>query len=121
MRTLLKIIAMTFAGTLALSLLLYYAVFFVNLHDRKPSALSARMAQQYEARPAVPEADNGYVYAMGFAASWYREPPMPSSQRFARPVCSMPPPSASINFSMATTFTSGGLLRTASCCSSTAS
>src|SRR5689334_9714894 len=84
MRALIKTIAITIAGTLAFALLLYYAVFFVNLHDREPSALSVRMAQQYEARPSVPEAQNGYVYAMGLASRRYREPRDPVIASFRK-------------------------------------
>ena len=84
MRALIKTIAITIAGTLALALLLYYALFFVNLHDREPSALSVQMAQDYEARPAVAEEENGYVYAMGFASRRYREPRDPVIANFRK-------------------------------------
>jgi hypothetical protein len=86
MRTLLKTIAITIAGIVALTLLLYYAVFFVNLHDREPSALSRQMEQGYRTRPAIAEAENGYAYLMGSAAALgpYREPSDPVLSTFRK-------------------------------------
>lgn len=69
MRTLIKTVAVTIAGVVALAVLLYYVLVIVNWRDREPSELSVRMAQQYQERPPVPDAENGYVYAMEFAAS----------------------------------------------------
>jgi hypothetical protein len=68
-RTLFKAIAVTFAGALALAVLLYYVLVVVNWRDREPSELSVRMTQQYQQRSPVPDADNGYVYLGAFAAA----------------------------------------------------
>jgi hypothetical protein len=74
---------MTAVGCIALALLLYLVIGIVNWSDRKPSALAARMTQEFEARPAVADTENGYVYAMGFAAAPEQDPVQVGIERVA--------------------------------------
>ncbi|HEV8331698.1 MAG TPA: hypothetical protein VGQ22_09800 [Steroidobacteraceae bacterium] len=73
-RALLKAIALTLVGCIALAVLLYLVVVLVNWNDRKPSPVAERMMQEYQSRPPVADAENGYVYAMGFAAAPEQDP-----------------------------------------------
>ena len=63
---LLKIIATLVGGLLAAVVLVYLALVFVNRHDQPLSQEALRFAQLYRDRPPVANADNGYLYAMGF-------------------------------------------------------
>jgi hypothetical protein len=65
---------MTAVGCVALALLLYLAVVLVNWNDRKPSQLAEQLAREYQSRPPIADAENGYVYAMGFAAAPEQDP-----------------------------------------------
>jgi hypothetical protein len=66
--------AMTAVGCIALALLLYLVVVLVNWNDRKPSQLAEQLTQEYQSRPPLADDENGYVYAMGFAAAPEQDP-----------------------------------------------
>jgi hypothetical protein len=73
-RSALKAIALTLVGCIALAVLLYLVIVAINWNDRKPSQLAQQMTHEHEARPVVADAENGYVYAMGFAAAPGQDP-----------------------------------------------
>jgi hypothetical protein len=82
-RAALKAIGLTLLGSLALAVLLYLVIGIVNWNDRKPSQLAERMLQEYQARPPVADAENGYVYVMGFAAPPEQDPVQAGIERVA--------------------------------------
>jgi hypothetical protein len=61
-----KWIAWGIGGLLMLVVVAYVALLAVNWHDRVPSAEALRLANLFRDRAAVPDSDNGFVYAMGF-------------------------------------------------------
>jgi hypothetical protein len=54
---------------LALPIVFYLIVLLINLRDQPPSEFARRLEQTYLNRPPVADADNGYVYVMGFSAA----------------------------------------------------
>lgn len=82
-RAALKAIGLTLLGCIALAVLLYLVIGIVNWNDRKPSQLAERLLQQYQARPPVADAENGYVYTMGFAAGPEQDPVRAGIERVA--------------------------------------
>ena len=56
------------AGCLALVVLLYLYVLFVNRHDQPPSKAVVRFEALLRDLPPVADKDNGYVYYMGISA-----------------------------------------------------
>ena len=62
----LKIIATLAGGLLAAVAVAYLALLFINRHDQLPSPDVLRFEVLYRERPPVANADNGYLYAMGF-------------------------------------------------------
>jgi len=69
-----KIVAWTAAGIAGFAALLYLAALAVNWRDREPSAVAERLTSQYRDRPLVADADNAYVYLLGFHAPRDRDP-----------------------------------------------
>lgn len=49
----------------ALPIVLYIALLLINWRDQPPSEAALRLEREYRNRPAVADADNAYVYAMG--------------------------------------------------------
>ncbi|HKS56863.1 MAG TPA: hypothetical protein VJS12_16330 [Steroidobacteraceae bacterium] len=79
----LKAIGLTLVGCIVLALLLYLVIGIVNWNDRKPSQLAEQLQQQYQARPPVADAENGYVYVMGFTAGPEQDPVRAGIERVA--------------------------------------
>lgn len=74
LRKIMKIVGWTAGGALGLAALLYLAGLAINRSDRPPSPATVRLASLYRGRPAVADADNAYVYLMGFHAPRERDP-----------------------------------------------
>jgi hypothetical protein len=53
-------------GVLGLAVVAYAVLLAINWRDRPPSEEALRLAALFQGRPSVSDADNGYVYAMGF-------------------------------------------------------
>jgi hypothetical protein len=66
---LLKTLAATLAGCVALAMLVYYIIVAVNWSDREPSALAERWQQRYDNRAKLADSENAYVFAMAFAVA----------------------------------------------------
>lgn len=66
-RRLLKWLGWLVGGAVVLLVAAYLTLLAFNWRDRPPSEGAIRLAAMYRNRPAVPDGDNGYVYAMGFA------------------------------------------------------
>jgi len=73
-KKLLKGIGWTLAGILVLSILFYLILLAVNWRDQPASPAAKRMAAQLENRPPVADADNAYIYSMGFQAPRGEDP-----------------------------------------------
>jgi hypothetical protein len=69
------------AGLVVLCLLLLVAVLVINRHDQPPSASAISFGQLVANRPAVPDADNAYVYILGFDAPADADPREIGAQR----------------------------------------
>ncbi len=65
-KRILKWIAWLFGGALALIIGAFVTLLAINWRDRPPSAAAERLAATYRNRAPIPDADNAYVYAMGF-------------------------------------------------------
>ena len=61
----LKIIGWGVAALVGLGVAAYLIVVAVNWRDREPSVTALQFANEYRARPAVPDSDNGFIYLMG--------------------------------------------------------
>lgn len=59
-------IAWLVGGALALLMVAYLTLLAINWRDRPPSAAAERLMAAYRDRTPIPDADNAYVYAMGF-------------------------------------------------------
>ena len=68
LRKILKGIAWTAVGLIALCILLYAVVLAINWRDREPSATALRFERLFNERPRVPDAENGHIYVLGFNA-----------------------------------------------------
>ena len=68
-KRILKWIAWCLSGALALAILAYLTLLAINWRDRPPSAAAERLAAAYRDRPPISDADNAYVYAMGFSVA----------------------------------------------------
>lgn len=55
-----------FGGALALVIVAYLTLLAINWRDRPPSAAAERLTAANRNRTPIPDADNAYVYAMGF-------------------------------------------------------
>lgn len=66
-------------GACALVVVLYLVVLLINLRDQPPSEFALRLESLYRDRPAVADADNGYIYLMGFPAD--QPPHSPAAQQ----------------------------------------
>ena len=65
----LKIIATLVGGLLAVVVLVYLILLFINRHDQPPSQEALRFAALYRDRPPVANVDNGFIDAMDFFTS----------------------------------------------------
>jgi hypothetical protein len=66
LRKVLVVLGWAAGGLVALFIVLYLIVVAINWHDAEPSAVALRMEERFEARPAVRDEDNAFVYVMGF-------------------------------------------------------
>src|SRR5438552_755343 len=73
-KRILKWLAWLVGGTLALVVVAYVAVLLINWRDVPPSESARRLEAVYRDRPAVSDADNGYVYVMGFSVASDADP-----------------------------------------------
>jgi hypothetical protein len=71
---LLKIIGVVLLGLVGLAVLLYGIGVAVNWRDQPPSAAVLEMKRLVSDRPAVADADNGFVYALGFGVPAAEDP-----------------------------------------------
>jgi hypothetical protein len=65
----LKWMAWLVGGALGLLLIAYVAVLLINWRDQPASKAALQLASIYRDRPAVPDAENAYVYVMGFSTA----------------------------------------------------
>lgn len=65
MKKVLKTACWAVAASCVAAVILLGAAIVVNRHDRPPTQTALDMHAQVENRPAVPDIDNGYVYAWG--------------------------------------------------------
>jgi hypothetical protein len=65
----LKILGWIVGGLAGLIVVLYLTAVAINWRDREPSSTAIRFEELYRDRPKVADADNGYVYLLGFGAA----------------------------------------------------
>lgn len=68
-KRLLKGLGWFIGGALALVVTFYVVVLLINLRDQPPSEFALRLENIHQSRPAVADADNGYIYVMEFPAA----------------------------------------------------
>ncbi len=64
----LKILGWTLLGLIAIPIVLYLIALAINRHDQPPSAATIRLHEVLDQRPPVSDADNAYLYVLGFSA-----------------------------------------------------
>jgi hypothetical protein len=82
-KRMLKWLAWLVGGTLALAVVAYLALLAINWRDVPPSDSARRLEALYRNRPAVADADNGYVYVMGFSVAADADPQAAGLRRLA--------------------------------------
>lgn len=70
-------------GLVGLCALLYVITLAINLKDAEPSPAARQMTARFEARPAASDADNAFVYVMGFGAPPDGDPTALGQRRIA--------------------------------------
>jgi len=55
-------------GPLAVIIFAYLVLLLINWRDQPPSAVALRLREEYRNRPSALDADNAFVYVMGFGA-----------------------------------------------------
>lgn len=65
-KRILKGVGWLIGGAIALVLTFYVVLLLSNLRDQPPSEFAQRLEDIYRNRPTVADADNGYIYVMGF-------------------------------------------------------
>ena len=73
-KRILKWLAWLIGGTLALGVVAYLALLLINWRDVAPSESAQRLTALYRDRPAASDADNAYVYVMGFSVAPNADP-----------------------------------------------
>ena len=73
-KRILKWLAWLVGGTLTLAVVAYLALLVINWRDVPPSESARRLEALYRNRPAASDADNGYVYVMGFSVAADADP-----------------------------------------------
>ncbi|MBM0107366.1 hypothetical protein JM946_21720 [Steroidobacter sp. S1-65] len=68
-KRILKGIAWSLGGALALTILGVLGLLAINWSDRPPSAAAERLAAAFRDRPPLSDSDNAYVYAMGLVVA----------------------------------------------------
>ncbi len=79
----LKAVAWVAGGMLALAIVVCIAAIATNWRDEPPSPDSLRLAALYDARPAVADEDNAFVYLLGFDAPLRDDPRTVGARRLA--------------------------------------
>ncbi|MEO8018147.1 MAG: hypothetical protein ABI769_10060 [Pseudomonadota bacterium] len=79
----LKIAGKVLLGLLLLVMLLYLVGLSINWSDRPPTTEARRLEAVLLERPAVPDSENAFVYAMGFAVAEGADPQVLGSRRIA--------------------------------------
>jgi hypothetical protein len=82
-KRILKGAAWLVGGALSLVLIAYLALCLINWQDQPVSDSAQRLASIYRDRPSVPDADNAYVYVMGFAVARDADPDEAGGRRIA--------------------------------------
>jgi hypothetical protein len=82
MKRILKWLGWLVGGAVALVVVAYLALLAINWRDRPPSEAARRLQAIYRDRPAVADADNGFVFVMSFAPG-YKSPRSPAAQKIA--------------------------------------
>lgn len=80
-KRLFKWVAWLIGGALALVLALYAVLLLINLRDQPPSEYAQRLEEIYRNRTVVADADNGYIYALGFPVAPDADPQAAGLQR----------------------------------------
>lgn len=80
-KRLLQWIGWLIGGAVALVVTFYVALLLINLRDQPPSEFAQRLEDIYRNRPAVADADNGYIYVMGFPVAPGADPQAAGLQR----------------------------------------
>src|SRR5262245_42564555 len=73
-KRILKWVVWLVGGTLGLVVIAYLALCLINWRDQPASESAQRLAAVYRDRPAVADADNAYLYVMGFAVAPEADP-----------------------------------------------
>jgi hypothetical protein len=68
----------------AVPVVAYAVAILVNLHDREPSPDALELSAAYEARPAIADRDNAFVYVLGFNAPLDADPRDVGARRLAQ-------------------------------------
>jgi len=79
----LKVVGLCLLGILGLVVLVYLIGVAVNWRDQPPSAAALQMKEILSSRAPVKDADNGFVYAMGFSVPAAGDPQDAGTKRMA--------------------------------------
>lgn len=79
----LRIVVAAGAIIFGLLLLVYAVVLAINWNDRPPSEIAEELEASYRDRAHVDEADNGYVYMLGFSVGVAQDPSYWGKERIA--------------------------------------
>lgn len=82
-KRLLKTVGWLVGGAIGLVVAVYVLLLLINLRDQPPSEFAQRLEAIYRNRPEVADADNGYIYAMGFPVAPDADPQAAGLQRLA--------------------------------------
>lgn len=82
-KRLLKTVGWLVGGAIGLVVAVYVLLLLINLRDRPPSEFAQRLEDIHRNRPEVADADNGYIYAMGFPVAPDADPQAAGLQRLA--------------------------------------
>ena len=76
-----RIIGKLLLAVAALPVLAYLVLIAINWSDQPPSAAALKFREIVAARPAVPDADNAFVYMLGFSAPADQDPKVAGARR----------------------------------------
>ncbi len=82
-KRMLKWSAWLLGGLLLIPIVCYVTLLLINWRDQAPSEAALRLAADYRNRPAVADADNAYVYVMGFPVAPAADPHDAGTRRIA--------------------------------------
>ena len=75
MRKTLRVVLWAVGAIIALPIVLYLILFAINFRDRPPSAEALAFEATLRDTPVVADADNAYVFLLGYSAPRDRDPP----------------------------------------------